>query len=178
MSAQAPVPARLWIVGPMGAGKSTVGQAVATALGWPYLDNDSELARIAGHSARELASRGESEVHADERLVARQLFEHAPPLVASLAASAFDDPASLARMRESGRAVYLHVRVDVLKRRIAGTDRPWLDQSGEGLGRLLAGRSRAFAEHAAATVNGESELDVLVRAIVDLAAGWWPAGTR
>ena len=53
----------------MGAGKSTVGHAVAAALDWPYLDNDSELARIAGRSARALASQGESEVHGDERLV-------------------------------------------------------------------------------------------------------------
>ena len=162
----------------MGAGKSTVGQAVATALAWPYLDNDSELARITGRSARELARRGESEVHADERIVARQLFEHAPPLVASLAASTFDDPASLVRMRETGRAIYLRVSVAVLRRRTAGTDRPWLDQSAEALGRRLEGRSRAFAENAAATVDGESELGVVVRTIVDLAAGWWPAATR
>ncbi|HLW94472.1 MAG TPA: shikimate kinase [Solirubrobacteraceae bacterium] len=162
----------------MGAGKSTVGQAVASALGWPYLDNDSELARITGRSARELADRGGSGVHADERIVAQQLFEHAPPLVASLAASTFDDPASLAQMQTAGRAVYLRVSLGVLRRRIAGTDRPWLDQSPEVLERLLEGRSQAFAEKAAATVDGESDLGVLVRTIVDLAAGWWPATTR
>ncbi|HEY7967734.1 MAG TPA: shikimate kinase [Solirubrobacteraceae bacterium] len=159
----------------MGAGKSTVGRAVALALRWPYLDNDSELARIAGRGARELASRGESAVHADERLVAWQLFEHAPPLVASLAASTFDDRATVARMRESGRAIYLRVGIEVLKRRIAGSDRPWLDQDAV-LERLLAGRRAAFAENADVTVDGESELDVLVPAIVDLAAGWWPLG--
>jgi shikimate kinase len=162
----------------MGAGKSTVGRAVAAALGWPYLDNDSELARIVGRTARELAARGGSEVHADERLVAGELFEHSPPLVASLAASTFDDRATLARMRESGRAIYLRVRVEVLRRRIAGTDRPWLDQKDDVLARRLAARRQAFSENSDAAVDGESDLGVLIPVIVHLASGWWPAARR
>jgi shikimate kinase len=77
-------------------------------------------------------------------------------------------------MRASGRAVYLRVRVEMLKRRIAGTERPWIDQGDDALGRRLAARQGAFAENADATVDGESELDVLVSAIAQLASGWWP----
>lgn len=44
----------------MGAGKTTVGRAVAARTGWPYLDNDDLVKRAAGRPAPEvLAARVE-----------------------------------------------------------------------------------------------------------------------
>ena len=92
-------PARIWIVGPMGAGKSTTGGAAAVALGWRYLDNDIELARACGRSARELAEDGAGAVHAAELAVAESFFAERPPLVATLAASVVDVASCTCRCR-------------------------------------------------------------------------------
>ena len=52
------------LVGPMGAGKSTLGKALSEATGWPYFDNDGEMTRRYGLSQEELASLPVPELHA------------------------------------------------------------------------------------------------------------------
>jgi len=176
--AGAPRRARIWIVGPMGAGKSTTGGAAAVALGWRYLDNDVELARTRGRSARELAQDGGAAVHAAELAVAESFFAEPPPLVATLAASVVDLPATVERMRASGRVVYLQVPVAVLEKRIQGTDRAWLGEEPDALASLLAGREAAFRGCADAIVDGTASTSTLVGEIVALAGAWWPAPRR
>ena len=48
----APVAPRVMLIGMMGAGKTTVGQAVAHRTGWAYFDNDAVLAEVTGHPLR------------------------------------------------------------------------------------------------------------------------------
>jgi shikimate kinase len=170
-------PARIWIVGPMGAGKSTTGAAAALALGWRFLDNDVELARTRGRSARELAEAGGAAVHAAELAVVESFFAEPPPLVATLAASVVDVPATVERMRASGRVVYLQVPVAVLETRIQGTDRAWLGEDPAALASLLAGREPAFRGAADAILDGTASTSTLVAAVVALAAAWWPAAS-
>ena len=167
-------PARIWIVGPMGAGKSTTGAAAARALGWRYLDNDVELGRTRGRSARELAEDGGVVVHAAELAVAESFFARTPPLVATLAASVVDVPATVERMRASGRVVYLQAPVAVLEQRIQGTDRAWLGEDPASLAALLAGREAAFSGAADAILDGTASTSALVAEVVALAAAWWP----
>src|ERR1039458_2634146 len=99
------------MVGPMGAGKSSTGGRAAPALGWRYLDNDVELARTRGRSARELAEDGGAAVHAAELAVADAFFAEPPPLVATLAASVVDLPAAVERMGARGGGGSLQVPV-------------------------------------------------------------------
>jgi shikimate kinase len=164
------------MVGPMGAGKSTTGAAAALALGWRYLDNDVELARTHGRSARELAQDGGDAVHAAELAVAEAFFAESPPLVATLAASVVDLPATVGRMRASGRVVYLQVAVAVLEQRIRGTDRAWLGEGPDALASLLTGREAAFRGCADAILDGTMATRTLVGEVVALAGVWWPAG--
>jgi shikimate kinase len=171
-------PARIWIVGPMGAGKSTTGGAAAVALGWRYLDNDIELARTCGRSARELADDGADAVHAAELAVAESFFAERPPLVATLAASVVDVAATLERMRASGRVVYLQVPLAVLEQRIQGTDRAWLGESRDALESLLTGRAAEFSGAADAILDGTASTGTLVAEIEALARVWWPTGAR
>ena len=164
------------MVGPMGAGKSSTGGAAAVALGWRYLDNDVELARTRGRSARELAEDGGAALHAAELAVADAFFAEPPPLVATLAASVVDLPATVERMRASGRVVYLQVPVAVLEERIQGTDRAWLGEDPLALASLLAGREAAFRGCADAILDGTASTSTLVGEIVALAGAWWQGG--
>ena len=169
-------PQRIWLVGPMGAGKSTTGAAVATALGWRYLDNDVELARVRGQSARTLAARGGAAVHAAEQAVAESFFLEPPPLVATFAASVVELPATVAHLRASGRAVYLQVPPTVLSQRVQGTDRPWIGVDQGVSASLLALREGAFVACADVILDGTAVPSALVSEIVRLAGAWWPGG--
>lgn len=65
-------PSRVVLVGFMGAGKSTVGPAVARALGFGFLDLDQALERRLGLAVSELfRTRGEAAFRAEELAEAR-----------------------------------------------------------------------------------------------------------
>ncbi|HZC08353.1 MAG TPA: 3-dehydroquinate synthase [Ktedonobacterales bacterium] len=64
---QGPVIERIVIIGPTGAGKTTVGAALATLLGWRFLDLDAAISAAAGLTVREIFAReGLSEFRARE----------------------------------------------------------------------------------------------------------------
>ena len=50
MPTPSPIPSRIFLVGPMGAGKSSVGRCLAKRLGYRFLDNDSAIAEDTGVS--------------------------------------------------------------------------------------------------------------------------------
>ena len=120
-------PLRILLVGLMGSGKSTVGRALADDLGWPYFDNDTELAVETGHTLLDLASRGRAELHRLEAAHAVRLLLLDPPFVAGLAASIADKPELTESIRASAYVVYLRVQPATLSSRLAtDTTRPWL----------------------------------------------------
>lgn len=65
---------RIVLVGFMGSGKTTVGQALARRLGWDFADFDHRIERRAGHPvARIFADQGEAAFRALEAQVGREL---------------------------------------------------------------------------------------------------------
>jgi shikimate kinase len=54
-------PPRLFLIGYRGTGKSTVGPLLAAALGWPFLDADEHVERLAGKTIADIfAAEGEA----------------------------------------------------------------------------------------------------------------------
>ena len=45
---------KLLLIGPMGAGKSTLGKILSDELGWKYFDNDLDLKSMHGFSVKQL----------------------------------------------------------------------------------------------------------------------------
>jgi shikimate kinase len=88
------------ILGLMGAGKSSVGNALAKRLGWPHHDNDASIGIRTGETAREITrTEGLDELHrleADDLLAALAPEAEAPTIISG-AASVIDD----ARCREA-----------------------------------------------------------------------------
>ena len=90
------------VVGLMGAGKSTVGSAVATALGWSFRDSDADIEATTGHTVKELGA--EEGIPAMHDLEARQLLaalDDPAPSVVSAAASTIDVEACRQRLGAS-----------------------------------------------------------------------------
>jgi shikimate kinase len=87
------------VMGLMGAGKTTVGSAVAERLGWSFRDSDADIEATTGRTVKELGA--EIGVPAMHDLEARQLLDaldDATPSVVSAAASTIDVEACRRRL--------------------------------------------------------------------------------
>ena len=113
MAARGPV----WLVGMMGAGKSTVGPALAQRLGRRFVDSDAEIERECRAPVAEIFARdGEAAFRARERaLVARLCAE---PVVAALGGGAVAQPGVAETAARAGTLVWLRARPETLLARL------------------------------------------------------------
>ena len=161
---------RILVIGMMGAGKTTVGRAVAARLGWRYYDNDELLQRAAGKDTRSVQEQdGEPALRRAESAALTIALTESGPLVAGVAGGVVTDALDRARLRDGGFVVWLRANVDTLARRVAGTNRPWLgDDPLAALGILYAGRADLYASVATLVVDvDELPAEVVAERIVD-----------
>lgn len=111
--------ANLFLVGPMGAGKTTVGRRIAEGLGLQFFDLDHE---IEARSGAEIGLIFELEGEAGFRKRESDLLEEltaARDIVLSTGGGAVLAAANRQRLRERGFVVYLETTVDQQLRRLA-----------------------------------------------------------
>lgn len=140
---------RVLLVGLMASGKSTVGQAIAAASGWPALDNDVLLERSTGLTASELLeTRGLEALRAAESDVLTLTLSMPGPLVAGVPAGVVLDERDRTRLSAGGYVVYLKTPVSMLVRRVSGRDhRPFLDgDAGAALRDMSEQRHQFYLE--------------------------------
>ena len=168
-AADAPVP-RILLVGMMGAGKTTVGRALAQRYGWPYLDSDEEVRRRTGMTVPQLfAERGEAAFRAEESIVLAEACASPHPVVVSVAGGAVLDPANRALLKASGLVVWLRAALSTLASRVGdGRTRPLLgDDPAAALARLYPQRAPLYEEVASLVVDVD---DVPTERVVDRVA--------
>ena len=146
----------VFLVGPMGSGKSAVGRQLARRLGLDFVDSDDEIEARTGVDIPYIFEReGEAGFRHREAEVIDELSQRDNVLIAT-GGGAVLDPASRARLRERGRVVYLRTSVDQqLARTRRSETRPLLnnpDPRGTLAG-LLAVRAPLYAEVAEITVD-------------------------
>lgn len=137
------------LVGLMGAGKSCVGRRLAARLDLDFLDSDTEFEAASGGTISDYFARfGEAAFRDGERKVIARLLD-GPPVVLATGGGAFIDPATRARIKETGTSVWIRADLDLLLKRTVGRDhRPLLKQGDprEILGRLMEARYPVYAE--------------------------------
>jgi shikimate kinase len=107
------------LVGLMGTGKTTVGRALAEALGLPFSDSDAAIERERGSTVKELADEiGVEEMHELEARHLLRALDAPEPSVISAAASTIDDAACRAALVAPGvTTIWLKADPAVLARR-------------------------------------------------------------
>ena len=171
----------IFIYGPPGSGKTTLGKLLAGRFSVPFEDLDDSIVQAAGGKSIPaiFSDEGESGFRARER-AALEAACAAPGHVVALGGGALLDPACRELAESHGQVICLDVPADVLKARIAsqaGT-RPLAD-AAEKVDRLLATRGPHYDSFAVRPVahfaidSGDEPSDIFVgRGLVDTVGAW------
>jgi len=164
-------PARcIFLVGPMGVGKSTIGPLLAKRLGWSFLDSDHEIEARAGQTIPEIfAEQGEASFREIEAETIASI--SSAETVIALGGGALTHPGATERLQERGMIVYLHASADVLVGRIGNpASRPLLaDLDPEGRReklRALLEERRPLYERASIQVDASGSAEETVDRIL------------
>ena len=117
------------LVGMMGAGKSSIGRRLASRLGVPFIDADTEIESAAGMTIPEIFEKhGEPYFRAGEARVIARLLDNGPQVLATGGGSVMD-PQTRALIGQKGISIWLKADIDVLlKRTKRRNDRPLVEK--------------------------------------------------
>jgi len=167
------MPGSLFLVGPMGAGKSTIGRQLSRRLKMPFHDSDSEIeARTGVDIPLIFELEGEDGFRKRESAVIDELTQ-LPDIVLSTGGGAVLDPANREHLKARGKVVYLHTSVNEQLRRTArDRNRPLLQTANPRarLKELMAIREPLYREIADIVINtnGMRVMDVVKQIIKEL----------
>ena len=146
-------PRNIILVGFMASGKTSVGRALAAAVGWPLADADDAIVARAGKPIHRIFSDdGEPAFRQLEREVIAELCAGNRQIIAS-GGGAFADPQNRDVMRAAGVVCYLSARPETILRRLRQQDaggpiRPLLavPDPAARIAELLSQRAAAYAQ--------------------------------
>jgi len=164
------LPKPLVLVGLMGAGKSAVGRRVASRLGIPFIDADTEIEKAAGCTISEIFVReGEDGFRAGERRVVSRLLDTEPIHVLATGGGAFMEPGTRALIKDKAISLWLRADLDVLFERVSRrSHRPLLktaDPKGT-LAALMEQRYPVYAEAELVVDSGEGPIGAMVERVM------------
>ncbi len=163
------------LLGVRGAGKSTVGAALASRIGVPFVELDQNIELAAGLSLGELFEmHGEAHYRNLEREALRRVLDGSP-LVLATGGSIVSDRDSYAFLRQRARTVWLRARPEDHWERVIrqGDRRPMAENphAFAQLRELLTARQALYAAaHHVVDTSGRS-LDQVVEAVREVVTG-------
>ena len=160
--------APIFLVGFMGAGKTTVGRELARLLGYDFIDLDELIAARIGKSVQEIfAELGEAEFRRLESEAIQSCSDMVRTVVA-LGGGAYVRDDNRRVVRAIGKTVWLDCPLETCLERIGGDkSRPLLGDVDQ-MRALLAQRRESYAEADYAIGSGELTPEELVLMIVSL----------
>ena len=148
---------RIYLVGFMASGKSSVGRRLAERLDRPFVDLDDEIERTSGKTIRVLFEESGEAAFREREAAFLAATEALPEAVVATGGGCFAQDANRRRVARMGTAVFLDAPYETIRARLKGkTDRP-LFQSEEQLGSLFAERAPFYRMAPVAAVLGGAE---------------------
>ena len=149
-------PGSLFLTGPMGAGKSTIGRQLSKQLDLPFHDSDHEIEARTGVDIPLIFDlEGETGFRKRESVVIDELTQLAG-IVLATGGGAILDPANREHLGNRGKVIYLHASVNQqLKRTRMDRNRPLLqtEDPRARLEELMAIRDPLYREIASIVIN-------------------------
>ena len=138
------------LLGVRGAGKSTIGAALAKRLDYRFVEVDQEIEAAAGLSLGDVFTlHGEAYYRRVEREVLARLLAEPTPMVLATGGSIVNDPTTFALLRSRALTVFLHAKPEDHWNRVVaqGDQRPMAENphAFEELRGLLAARAKLYA---------------------------------
>lgn len=154
------------IIGLMGAGKTTVAEAVARRREWPLRDSDRDIEATTGRTGREVAaSEGVGALHRWEEAVLLEALGRPDPQVVAAAGWVVESAACREAMARSAVVVWLRVGDGELRRRMAaGRHRRPL--TGAELHAMVARRNPMMAAAADVVIDADGPREQVVAAVL------------
>ncbi|MCL1885946.1 MAG: shikimate dehydrogenase [Dehalococcoidia bacterium] len=149
------------LIGFMGAGKSSVGQALAQELDLPFVDIDQLIEKETGQSIGHIfAGKGEDDFRALEKDAIRRVSVKKGQVIAC-GGGAVLDATNIAALKKHAVVIYLKCSPGIIKRRLATSrgHRPLLagEDWMENAGKLMALRTTHYAQAADITIECGTE---------------------
>lgn len=173
-----PVPAagaRIALIGPPAAGKSTIGRLLAERLDIPLRDTDARIVEQHGDIQQIFASRGEARFREIEREVVRRSLRELldRPGVVSLGGGAILNPGTRAQLKHPAiKVITIMIDADVARVRLGGSRRPLLDDDADPVAAwqaLVEERMPLYESVSTATVSASNEPpSTVVNRVVDV----------
>jgi len=158
---------KVYLVGFMAAGKTTLARALAKRLDWQAVDVDELIEARERQTVAEIFARhGEAYFRALERQV---IVEQLPPrhLVVATGGGTFADVQNRAAINGDGVSVWLDVPLDRLIGRVPADGRRPLAADRPGFERLYHQRRAAYEQAHVRLDAGRASVDALVEQLVD-----------
>ena len=150
------MPGSLFLTGPMGAGKSTIGRQLAKQLCLPFYDSDHEIESRTGVDIPLIFElEGEAGFRKRETAIIGEL-TRLPNIVLATGGGAILDPANREHLKTRGQVIYLHTSVNhQLKRTRKDRNRPLLqtDNPRKKLEELMSVRDPLYREIAGIVID-------------------------
>ena len=166
---------RVFLIGPMGAGKSTVGRQLAEALHLDFFDSDQEIERRTGADIPWIFDVEGEQGFRDREEAVIDLLTQKPRLLLATGGGAVLRPANRQRLHERGFVIYLKARVEQqLERTARDRHRPLLRTADPEarLRELMLQREPLYRETAHLIIDTEGGLarDVTARILKQMRA--------
>ncbi|PMD06444.1 shikimate kinase [Brevibacterium paucivorans] len=167
--------ARIALIGPPAAGKSTIGRLLAERLDIPLRDTDARIVEQHGDIQQIFASRGEARFREIEREVVRRSLRELldRPGVVSLGGGAILNPGTRAQLKHPAiKVITIMIDADVARVRLGGSRRPLLDDDADPVAAwqaLVDERRPLYESVSTATVSASNEPpSTVVNRVVDV----------
>jgi len=159
---------RIFLVGFMCSGKTTVGELLAKRLGWRFVDIDKEIEKREGMSIPDIFERkGEAYFREIELKTLKELSER-EHVVISTGGGLGANPEAMKLMKERGVVVWLKVSFEDFMKRCGNDEgRPLLKLGEKKLRRLLEERNRIYSE-AHIRVEGKNPSKIVGRIVSEI----------